>query len=368
MRTIKEKQRKKRFCSWSAILLAAATALAFICPVAAEETKGATIDAADTPAVAQKEIPEKNKILLVGGWNFGVQIQTDGVLVVGLGNEPTGDGRDSPAYRAGIRLKDLIVSVNGKKTASAGEVAKAVVDSGGSPISVTVRRASETRDFTVIPTKDEKGSPKIGVWLRDSSAGIGTVTFIDPETGAFGGLGHGITDPETGALIPTRRGTLTDAVITGLVRGTAGSPGEMKGYLGKEKRGVLLRNTECGVFGIYTKFPEAGLRLPAASPEEVKVGEATILCTLDGKKAEGYTVRITAIHPEDKGTKSFSLEVTDDRLLQKSGGIIQGMSGSPVLQNGKIIGAVTHVLIRDPHCGYGIFIDSMLSSLPEVLK
>jgi len=314
-------------------------------------------------AYKKRQAPAKKgntRVLLLGGMSFGTRLITDGVLVVGFGESGT-DGKTTAAYRAGLRLSDAIVSVNGKKMLSASDVAEAVKASGGKPLSFVCRRKGECHTFSVTPDATDNGY-RIGTWLRDSSAGIGTVTFIDPQTLAFGGLGHGICEAGTGELLPVLRGSITDAVITGITRGAPGSPGEMKGHLGKQKRGTLLTNTECGLFGFLSSVPEGCRLITAAKPSEVRTGEATIITSLDNGAPTEYKIRITAIGEKDSKTKSFSIRVEDERLIEKTGGIVQGMSGSPIIQNGKLIGAVTHVLVGDPTAGYGIFIENMLNA------
>lgn len=308
----------------------------------------------------------KTRVLLLGGMNFGTKLVTDGVIVVGFG-ESGANGKPTAAERAGIRLSDAILSINGKKMLSANDVADAVKASEGKPLTLLCRRKNETLTLQVTPDCTDNGY-RIGTWLRDCSAGIGTVTFVDPQTMAFGGLGHGICEAGTGELLPVLRGSITDAVITGITRGAPGAPGEMKGHLGKEKRGTLLTNTECGLFGFLSTVPEGCRLITVAEPSEVKTGEATIVTTLDGKTPTEYKIRITAIGEKDSKTKSFSISVEDERLLEKTGGIIQGMSGSPIIQNGKLVGAVTHVLVGDSRSGYGIFIDNMLVAMPNVLQ
>ena len=302
----------------------------------------------------------KARVLLLGGMNFGTKLVTDGVIVVGFGESGT-SGKPTAAERAGIRLSDAILSVNGKKMLSASNVADAVKASEGKPLSFVCRRKGELLTFSVTPDATDNGY-RIGTWLRDSSAGIGTVTFIDPQTMAFGGLGHGICEAGTGELLPVLRGSITDAVITGITRGAPGSPGEMKGHLGKKKCGTLLTNTECGLFGFLSTVPEGCRLITVADPSEVKTGEATLITTLDNGTPTEYKIRITAIGEKDSKTKSFSIRVEDERLIEKTGGIVQGMSGSPIIQNGKLIGAVTHVLVGDPTAGYGIFIENMLNA------
>ena len=209
-----------------------------------------------------------------------------------------------------------------------------------------------------------EGKYKSGLWVRDSGAGIGTVTFIDPETLSFGGLGHGICDGDTGELIPMDRGSVLGVRINGINKGAAGAPGEIKGYFNSGKTGTLIKNTTCGVYGVFTELPK-GLPSEAVclgGREELKEGDAYIWCTLDDSGPQKYSIRISEINRSATGNKCFSITVTDRALIEKTGGIVQGMSGSPIIQNGKIVGAVTHVLVNDPTTGYGIFIENMLNA------
>ncbi len=201
--------------------------------------------------------------------------------------------------------------------------------------------------------------------MRDSGAGIGTVTFIIPETGAFAGLGHGICDADSGELISIRRGTVSDVTISSVVRGAVGAPGELKGYFNPGKTGALLGNSGCGVWGVFSDPPESPVdALPVGLRGDVSEGSAEIFCTLDSNKIGRYRVEISNIDRAATGSKCFSVKITDPALLSASGGIVQGMSGSPIIQNGKLIGAVTHVLINDPTSGYGIFLENMLLAMP----
>jgi stage IV sporulation protein B len=205
---------------------------------------------------------------------------------------------------------------------------------------------------------------RLGVTVRDSALGIGTVTYIDPETGAFGGLGHGITDSSSGELIPITGGDVTDVTLGGVTRGEVGKPGELCGVLTERDMGDLTVNSHCGVFGILTN-PDAltGDSIPIGHRDEVKEGEATIISTLKNGKTAEYKIEIYDIDRDSDGSKSFRIRVTDETLKALTGGIVRGMSGSPIIQNGKLIGAVTHVLVADPTEGYGIFIENMLNEV-----
>ncbi len=325
-------------------------------------TDGAFV-CAETPSTypKTKEQAGARKRLLLGGMNFGAKILSDGVAVVSLGDETDKNIKLSPAYRAGIRKKDVILSINGTPVLTASDVLRAVQTSEGKPLTLRCRRQGAEKEFSVTPERDTDGNYRIGVFLRDSAAGIGTVTYIDKESLTFGGLGHGICDPDTGAPVPIRRGEVRRAVITGIAKGNAGKPGEMRGYLDKTKIGALIQNDACGVFGIFTECP-VSREVEIAYRDEVKEGNATLYTTLDGDCVTPYTVKISTIDREATGNKCFTVEITDASLLAKTGGIIQGMSGSPIIQNGKLVGAVTHVLINDPTTGYGIFIENMLNA------
>ncbi len=299
--------------------------------------------------------------LLPGGMPFGVQLCCEGVLIVGIGEVECA----SPARDAGLQVRDVICAIDGRKITSAAEVAAAVASGGGREMCFEIRRAEETLRISLTPVYSEaEGRYRTGLWIKDSTAGIGTVTFIDPETGGFAGLGHGICDADTGELLPLERGSVVNVEIGGVMRGEAGAPGELKGYFSSGKIGTLLKNTECGVFGVFARLPDgAGEEsLPIALASEVKEGEAEILCTTDSGGIGRYSIRISRIDRTGRDVKNFVVTVTDEALIAKTGGIVQGMSGSTIIQNGKIVGAVTHVLINDPTKGYGIFIENMLSA------
>ncbi|MCQ2425834.1 MAG: SpoIVB peptidase [Lachnospiraceae bacterium] len=320
---------------------------------------GTLCAAASFPFFAENEEAagrESARLLIPGGMAFGVRIETRGVIVVGI----TKTGRRSPAEEADIRVRDVIVAINGKEVNSADEVTDAVSNSGGAPLRFTVSRGGKTAVKILTPEKSAEGGYKAGIWIRDGTAGIGTVTFIDPSDGSFGGLGHGICDVDTGELVPLRTGTVTGVTIAGVKKGVKGIPGELKGYLTADEDGSLFSNTAVGVFGRLNEIPDAQ-PIEVADRNEVREGPAGILCTLDGSGIGSYDVTISSVDRSGSETKSFLITVTDSRLIGKTGGIVQGMSGSPVIQNGKLIGAVTHVLVSDPEKGYGIFIDRMLS-------
>ncbi len=297
------------------------------------------------------------KMLIPGGMTFGVRFFTDGVLVVGFAKNG-----DCPAYAAGLRIGDVVLKADGRDISGAEDLTEIIENSGGRTLELTCRR--DKADFTVkvTPRADKNEKYKAGMWVRDGGAGIGTVTYIDPSTGAFGGLGHGICDADTGKPIPLGRGVVLGVNISGITKGSVGAPGEIKGYFESSKLGSVVKNTDCGVFGIYSEIPKTAYgAMPIASAKDVKEGAATILCTLDSGQMHEYSVELYSIDKSAAGGRCFSVKVTDKDLLAITGGIVQGMSGSPIIQNGKLVGAVTHVLVSDPTAGYGIFIENMLA-------
>ena len=216
----------------------------------------------------------------------------------------------------------------------------------------------------------ESGRYLIGVFVRDSAAGIGTVTYIDPDDLTFGGLGHGIYDTDTSLLLPLGSGAVVEVDIDQVVRSRRNSPGELRGTFGTAAKGELTSNTEQGVFGKLYKLPaNAGKAIPVGNKKDLHDGKAYVITTLDGTKSEAYGIEIEEVYPDSGKTKNFLIKVTDERLIEKAGGIVQGMSGSPIVMDGRLVGAVTHVLINDPLHGYGISIENMLgteSSAPEL--
>ncbi len=303
--------------------------------------------------------------LCPGGIAFGAKMFTDGLIVVGFSKIDCENGSSQPAYDAGIRMHDVILKINNTPVTSASHMSEVVGNSGGAPLEFTVRRGKEEMLCTVVPSFSESEQMyKTGIWVRDNTAGIGTITFIDPETGSFAGLGHGICDSETGALLPLSRGMIAKVSISGVQRGAGGAPGELKGYFASGKIGTLLGNTAAGVYGILTELPEGVTKetaVPIALKDEIADGTAYLYCTLDETGVHSYEVSIRKIR-NAVDHKCMEITVTDPSLIEKTGGIVQGMSGSPILQNGKLIGAVTHVLISDPTKGYGIFIENMLDA------
>ncbi len=311
-------------------------------------------------AVQNKRDYSKEEVIL-GGVPFGVKFSTEGVVVIGFSDIDGMSKNQNPAYLAGLRAKDVITKIDGRVISGAEELTGAVEASGGREISLTYKRGESERTVRITPIYSATEQRyKTGIWVKDSGAGIGTLTYIMPDY-TFGGLGHGICDGETGELIRMSHGDVMNVTVSSVKKGVSGTPGELKGYFGTAKIGRLDSNTECGVFGKLTSLPAGcGERVRIGMRDEICEGEAYIICTLsDGAKGK-YRIDISAINKEADGSKCFVIKIKDPALIEKTGGIVQGMSGSPIIQNGKLIGAVTHVLVNDPTVGYGIFIENML--------
>ncbi len=304
--------------------------------------------------------------VILGGVPFGVKFTTEGVMVIGFSDIDGLSKTQNPAYLAGLRAKDLIVRVNGKDISGANELTRSVEESEGREISLTYKRGKDEKTVSIKPVYSETEKRyKTGIWVKDSGAGIGTVTYILPDTNEFGGLGHGICDGETGDIIKMSQGEVMNVTVHSVKKGICGTPGELKGHFEAGRIGSLYANTECGVFGKLTVLPDGVCeRVKIATRDEIKEGEAYIVCSA-GEERCRYKIEISAVNKHADGSKCFAVKVTDSALIEKTGGIVQGMSGSPIIQNGKLVGAVTHVMINDPTVGYGIFIENMLVAMTE---
>jgi len=304
------------------------------------------------------------KKLIPGGMAFGVRLFCEGVLVVGVDEVSLAGNVSSPAKDAGIMANDVILSVNGAAVTGAEEISRLINEGKGEALLISVRRGERELTFTVTPVMTDDGSYKTGLIIRDGAAGIGTVTYIDGETGRFAGLGHGICEPDSEKLAPMTRGVVLGAEISGVIKGERGTPGELQGGFSAGKIGTVTGNTECGVYGIFCEMPEGICCEPVSVAEasEICDGEAYVLCTTGDDGVGRYRVNISDIDRSGRETKNFVVTVTDPELLSRTGGIVQGMSGSPIIQSGKLIGAITHVLVNDPTRGYGIFIENMLEA------
>lgn len=299
--------------------------------------------------ISYKERPE----VIPGGIPFGIKIRSEGVMVISVK-----DG--SPAQNCGIRAGDVIMSVNGQKVSTNAEISERI--QCASNAAIVFRRGDS--EISVKLTPENAGNElKIGAWVRDSAAGIGTLTYYDPSSGRFGGLGHAVSDVTTGEAVPLGEGEITEAQIYDIIRGKEGFAGELCGLiLPNSDIGTVCANSGSGVFGTLTE-PLDGQALPVAFRQEVQPGSATILTTIDGCTPKEYSIEIERINLLDlKGSKAMVIKITDSELLEKTGGIVRGMSGSPIIQNGRLAGAVTHVLVNDPARGYAVFAETMIEN------
>lgn len=309
----------------------------------------------------------EGKLLIPMGNAVGINLQSEGVMIVGI-PEILADGTStSPARNAGLTTGDIITQI-GTQQVSTNEDLKSAIDKlDGSPVAVKVTRGTNVLQLKVTPHIAENGRCELGLWMRDGIAGIGTLTFYDPETGVFGALGHAVNDNETGVIIPLRTGSVSQSYVTDVVQGKAGMPGQLHGTFHADRiLGSLTKNSSCGIFGTMGKndILLGKTALPVADFSETKTGPATILSNVSGSEVKEYEVEITRIYTGAESVgRSMMISVKDADLIAQTGGIVQGMSGSPIIQNGKIVGAVTHVLINDPTRGYGISIENMLDTI-----
>ena len=305
------------------------------------------------------------------GGTIGITLETDGILVLGTAEVMSKDGMNyEPALNI-LKTGDYIMEANNQKLTGKEELIDIIQQCNGKPVSLKVKRENEIVSLAIQPVATATGEYKIGTWIRDDTQGIGTLTFVT-TTGEYGALGHGITDVDTGLLMSVKTGGVYDAEVVNIIKGKAGQPGELSGVIhenSSSKIGSITKNTPQGIYGRIVNTSDIYKRvsnniysnpIPIALKQEIKTGDATILCNVEGQVKE-YKISIESI---DFGNKSHSkglvIKITDERLKELTGGIVQGMSGSPIIQNGKLVGAVTHVFIRDASMGYGTFIENML--------
>ncbi|MDR0918140.1 MAG: SpoIVB peptidase [Oscillospiraceae bacterium] len=297
-------------------------------------------------------------VLIPGGTPFGIKLLMDGVMVIGMGNVQSGE---CPAQDAGIQKGDIILTLNQTPVDSNSDIKEIIQTQGDKPIVVDLMRDNTPKQCLLISSYSEtENCYQAGMWVRDSSAGIGTVTFYDPSTTKFGGLGHPICDTDTGEIVPISSGEVVDVEITNVNKGLSGSPGELCGiFIGSKPAGYVTENNECGIFGEMKKPPSEFAPIPMAFKQEIKEGKCEIICTIEKDNPQKYDAVIERVDYTAEDTKNMVIRITDPDLLNITGGIVQGMSGSPIIQNNMIVGAVTHVFVNNPAKGYGIFIENM---------
>lgn len=314
----------------------------------------------------------KTKVIPVGSI-AGVKLYTNGVLVVGMSEI---EGKDNKKYKpyenTGISEGDTIIKIDDMQINSTDDLVNSVNKSNGQNIKINYIHNEESKECSITPIETSKKEYKIGLWVRDSAAGVGTVTFYEPETKTFGALGHGITDIDTNELINIASGEFITTKILNIAKGESGNPGKIQGTIDNQtKIGTISKNTKFGIYGkvdnLSTLQLDKNNEMEVALREEVEPGKAYILCSLDNTTPQKYEIEIEKVFRDNNyDNKSMQIKVTDLRLIEKTGGIIQGMSGSPIIQNNKFVGAVTHVLVNNPQEGYGVFADIMLKKSKEI--
>lgn len=320
-------------------------------------------------------IPIKNSTVTVGkrqyavvsGSIFGLRIYTDGVLIVGTQEIETADGKINPAQAAGIKKGDRIISINGEKVSSCESVSEKLSSAGGNPVMIVIRRNNNDMTVTLVPAYSvAEQKYRAGLWIKDSAAGIGTLTFYDKETGMFAGLGHAVCDTDTGDILPMAYGDTVKASICGCYKGKSGQAGELCGTFTSDTTGILIENNTLGVYGSFLSGKTEGKLTPVALESEVQTGKAEIISTVDESGPQKFEINIIKINKNDSHHRNMIIEICDKTLLNKTGGIVQGMSGSPIIQNGMLVGAVTHVFVNDPKKGYAVFAADMMEEIQTI--
>ncbi|MDR1410104.1 MAG: SpoIVB peptidase [Oscillospiraceae bacterium] len=306
----------------------------------------------------------QRRYVIPGGQVFGLKLYAKGVVVVAVDSVAGVEGKQSPAVHADLRPGDLLLEIDGTAVTRNTQVSEAVSASGGKNLSLLIEREGSQKTLTLAPARCSDGTYKAGIWVRDSSAGIGTVTFTDPQTNMLAGLGHAICDVDSGAVIPISAGEAVPALVKGCYKGINGKTGELCGVFNGSSFAGLLQNGDTGVYGkLYQSPGDEPLKLPVALKQEVKTGKAQIMATVDDGKARCFDAEIKKVYPISAGSrKNLIIQVSDPELIALTGGIVQGMSGSPILQDGMLVGAVTHVFVNNPLQGYGIFAETMLET------
>ncbi len=327
-----------------------------------EAVSAAALFEAPSQSVVHTSTAVEGKTVIPIGKAVGIKLFSDGVLVVGLSPVETEEGSCYPGRDCGLKEGDVITHINGEEVDTIEQVQAVVAQQRDTPLTIQAVRGQQQLQLTVEAAENSQGNYQLGIWLRDSMAGIGTMTFYDPDSGMFAALGHGINDVDTAMLMPLESGSIMPASVSDVKKGESGSPGELHGQFDlKKDLGTLYANTELGIFG---QMPLENLEtqqqpVPVASREQVEVGHATILSNVRGDQVEEFDIEITKVYSTQENTRNLMIQVADPELLALTGGIVQGMSGSPILQNGRLVGAVTHVLVNDATRGYGIFAENM---------
>ncbi len=302
-------------------------------------------------AICPRAAAKDNDTVFLGGMPFGLKLYTSGVLVINVDTYSSAD-------MAGIKKNDVIMTADDEEITSNEQLKEIITTSQGEDIELLLSRDNTPITVTLTPGMNDDSEYEAGLWVRDSTAGLGTVTYFDESTMSFGALGHGVCDRDTGMLMPLKNGEIMDAQITSITRAERGVAGGLNGYMSDTSIGSITLNNAFGVYGRYHTLM-SDTRIQCAGDEEITTGDATLYATVDDSGVTPYKVEIETVTPDNKNGQNMVVRVTDETLLQKTGGIVQGMSGSPIVQNGKLVGAVTHVFVNAPEKGYGISIGNM---------
>ena len=367
-------QKTERPQRWAALLTAAAIFL--LGAVLVRPVGGCQEDSAQTAGRAAIEVARKDgqpaaagkigPLVIPVGRTVGIKLFSDGVLVVGLSDIQTDGSPVSPAKEMGLKVGDLITHVNDREVDTIEQMQSAIQTLAGEKMTLKITRQDKQLQLCGAAVCSQQGTYQLGTWIRDSMAGIGTVTFYDPKSTVFGALGHGVNDVDTAQLMTMQSGSVMHSSVTDVKKGQSGAPGELHGSFDlRRDMGQLYANTHAGIFGTLGDDSILGDVEPMeiARRSQIKTGPATILSNVAGEEVKEYQVEILHLYPSTEGEmRNLMLKVTDPELLAQTGGIVQGMSGSPILQNGRLVGAVTHVLVNDPTRGYGILMENMLGA------
>lgn len=309
---------------------------------------------------SQKEAINKssNMEICLGGEAVGIKLLATGVLIMGVDRDDTN-----------LQIGDVILSVNNEKIDTNSKLLEFAKKSNGNELQLKINRKNEIIDINILPILDELSKEyKLGLWVKDSSAGVGTITFYEKKSGKFAALGHAVTETKENYILQVDSGGITNTNIYSIKKGVAKVPGELKGTITTNVMGDIAKNTEVGVFGFLkdkTTIDDKN-KIEIMPKTEIREGEASIFCTLDNNKKSEYKVKIQKVLLTSSGNKNMIIQIIDEELLNKTGGIIQGMSGSPIVQDGKLIGAVTHVFLNDPTRGYGVFVENMINDMADI--
>ncbi|MBP3442969.1 MAG: SpoIVB peptidase [Clostridia bacterium] len=319
------------------------------------------------PIKKAKVTVTQRKYVVPGGNVFGIRLYTRGVMVIRIDEVTTPSGNVSPGRNAGLKEGDMIISVNGVSITRNKELSAIFSSSKGESLKMQIERGGQLKEIVFTPVLADDSSYKGGLWIRDSTAGIGTISWYDRNNGIFAGLGHAVCDVDTGEVMPLAGGDAVEATVNGCYKGSSGSAGELCGVFSTGIIGDLYINGNTGIYGVMKEYDKSADTVPVALKREVKEGAAQIICTVDESGPKFYDVMITKVFSSDtRNQRNLTLKVTDKSLIEKTGGIVQGMSGSPIIQNGMLVGAVTHVFLDDCTEGYGILAEDMLETAADI--